>query len=361
MNDASLTELLDEAYCCAMGGELDRATEAVAAARRWPALRDGSLESMDVMLVEGVVHTYRGETDAARDRLRRVIALASLLPQSEAPLQAWAWLALLDYNQGEVLSAADALAKACAQPERAGPRTRMRASVNAALLCEYAGLAGPARAWVAVARWVAPQCRVPGIMSLLVYGIGAARVMEASIADLRSAIPPSTADELLLQVQSAIHYDAAAGVTTQPTLHLLAHATALRLAKRPAEAIPLLERFLLEDALSAETDRLSARLELLTCQVQCNVELNLQHAVSWLECSVLQFVDPGERAHALLLLNELWTRAGLPHTDQWLDRAGIELAHHDADRSALAQRLATLGLIAAPPAWALPGTPTTTR
>lgn len=355
MNDATLTELLDEAYRCAMGGELERATQAVAAARQWPALRDGSLESMDVMLVEGVVHTYRGETDAARDRLRRVVALATLLPQSEAPLQAWAWLALLDYNQGEVLSAADALAQACAQPERASPRTRMRASVNAALLCEYCGLASPARDWIALARSTAPACGVPGIMSLVIYGLGAVRVMEAAIADLRCPIGTEEADRLLLQVQSAIHYDAGAGVHAQQTLHLLVQATALRLARRPGQAVPLLERFLATDAQSSALDRLSARLELLVCKLQSGAELELELVTRWLEDSAPQFVDPGERAHAYLVLHELSLRgAGLSQCE-WLAKANLEFSLHDEVRAALAARLTTLGLTTVPPAWAQHG------
>lgn len=355
MNDASLTELLDEAYRCAMSGELERATEAMAAARRWPPLREGSRESMDVMLVEGVVHTYRGETDAARDRLRRVIALGTLLPQSEAPLQAWAWLALLDYNQGDVLSAAECLARACAQPERAGPRTRMRASVNAALLCEYAGLSAPAREWVAAARWVAPNCGVPGMTSLVLYGLASVRVTEAAVENLRSPVSPAEASALLMQVQSAIHYDMGARVAAQPALHLLVQAMALRLAGRPDEAIPLLERFLAEDSLTADTDRFSAQVELIASMILDRPDYASLETMDWLERHAHLLVDPGERAHAYTLLNVLGDRMRTGRPANWSQRAAAELVDHDARRSALAERLIALRLTTVPPAWAVPG------
>ncbi|GAB4043291.1 MAG: hypothetical protein Fur0014_15870 [Rubrivivax sp.] len=361
MNDASLTELLDEAYRCAMGGELERARQAVAAARQWRPVAKGSAESMEVMLVEGVVHTYCGETDAARDRFRRVIALGPLVPQSEAPLQAWAWQALLDYNQGQVLAAAESLARACAQPERAGPRTRMRASVNAALLCEYSGQRTAAKSWVAAARRAAPDCGVPGLTSLVVYGLAAVRVTEAAVDNLRSKVAPSNASALLMQVQSAINYDTAVGVVAQPTLHLLVQAMALRLADRPTEAIPLLEEFVATDRLTAETDRLSARVELIACQLQADPHFHSAASAEWLERSARSLVDPGERAHAYLLLNELCMRAKVVPSEDWAAKASLELSQHDTRRSALAGRLGELGLTTVPQPWAVPATAVSNR
>lgn len=351
-----LSALVEGAQRHAWSGELDQAEAMVARARLCRPLREGAWESVEVMLVEGVVHTYRGEVDAARDRFRRVAALGALLPASDAAAQAWGWQALLDYNRGDVLAAADCVGHACAAPERARPLTRLRVAVNATLLCEYAGLSGAARGWLAAARGVAPLCQLPSVTGVIAYDLAAVRLGEAAVQHLRRPTPPDTAHALLLQVRSAIHFDAATGARVQASLHDMLQAIALRLLGRPAEAIVLLERFVGQTQGIAEADRLSARLVLAACRLDLDPGHPEPLPAADLDAAMHLLDDPGEHAQAADLRARLADRVGdSDQAGRWRDRADEALARHDERRGRLAERLAALALTAVPPAWAVPG------
>lgn len=353
-----LSTLVEGAQRHAWSGELDQADAMVARARLCRPLREGAWESVEVMLVEGVVHTYRGEVDAARDRFRRVAALGALLPASDAAAQAWGWQALLDYNCGDVLAAADCVAHACADPGRARPLTRLRVAVNAALLCEYAGLSGAARAWLALARSVAPMCQLPSVTGVIAYNLAAVRLGEAAVQHLRRPTPADAARALLLQVQSAIHFDAATGAQVQAPLHDMVQAMALRLLGQPADAIPLLERYIVQARCVADADLLSAQVELAACRLAADPPHDHPALAADLEAALWQLADPGERALAADLLGRLAERGhDADAAGRWRTVADAFLAEHDARRAALADRLGALALTVVPPAWARPGIP----
>lgn len=354
-----LSALVEAAYRHALSGRLAQAEALVVQARQCRPLREGAQESVEVMLIEGVVHTYKGEVDAARDRFRRVAALGTLMPAgSDAAAHAWGWQALLEYNRGDVLAAADCVGRACADPARARPLTRLRVAVNAALLCEFAGQQGAARGWLAAARTVAPACGLPGITGVIAYDLAAVRLNEAAVQHLRRPTPPDEARALLLQVRSAMHFDAATGVQVQAPLHDIVQAMALRLLGQPAEAIPLLERYIAQARCVAEADLLSAGLELADCRLAADPAHHDPALEADLEAALQQLADPGERAHAADLLGRLARRRGdTGAATRWHALADEALALHDTRRAALADRLAALALTVVPPAWARPGMP----
>lgn len=352
-----LSALVEAAYRHALSGRLVQAEALVVQARQCRPLREGAQESVEVMLIEGVVHTYKGEVDAARDRFRRVAALGTLMPaDSDAAAHAWGWQALLEYNRGDVLAAADCVGRACADPARARPLTRLRVAVNAALLCEYAGQQGAARGWLAAARAVAPACGVPGITGVIAYDLAAVRLSEAAVQHLRRPTPTDAARALLLQVQSAIHFDAATGVQVQAPLHDIVQAMALRLLGQPADAIPLLERYIAQARCVAAADLQSAQVELVACRLAADPAHDHPALETDLEAALWQIADPGERAHAADLLGRLAERRrDADAAGRWQAVADAFLAEHDARRTALADRLAALALTVVPPAWARPG------
>lgn len=354
-----LSALVEAAYRHAWSGQLAQAEALVVQARQCRPLREGAHESVEVMLIEGVVHTYKGEVDAARDRFRRVAALGTLMPAgSDAAAQAWGWQALLEYNRGDVLAAADCVARACTDPARARPLTRLRVAVDAALLCEYAGLQGAARGWLAAARSVAPACGVPGITGVIAYDLAAVRLSEAAVQHLRRPTPAEAARSLLLQVRSAIHFDAATGAQVQAPLHDMVQAMALRLLGQADQAIPLLERYIAAARCVAEADLLSARVELAACRMAADPAHGDATLEADLEAALWQLADPGDRAHAADLLGDLAGRRGDADTAaHWHAAADAFLAEHDARRAALADRLGALALTAVPPAWSVFGTP----
>lgn len=357
--EMTLPALLDACYRHAVSGELAQAEALVEQARRHRPLREGARESVEAMLVEGVVHAYQGEVDAARDRFRRVIALGTLVPADDLPELAWAWQALLDYNRGDVLAAADAVGRACARPERARPRTRLRAAVDAALLCEYAGLGGAARGWMAAARLAAGEAGIPAVVGVIAYDLAAVRLTEAVVEHLRRPTSEDAARALLLQVRSAINFDAATGSRVQAPLLDMVQAIALRLLGQVEAAIPLLERFVAQARDVAEADRWSARVELLACRMQladgpCDPAWRAE-----LEAALPQAMDPGECAHICRLLARWHEAAGqnVPAL-AWNARFEQALADHDARLLRLCDRLAALALTSVPPAWARPGAST---
>lgn len=359
--DMTLPALLEACYRHAVSGELAQAEALVERARRCPPVRTGSLESLEAMLVEGVVHTYKGEVDPARDRFRRVAALGALVPAGDLPELAWAWLGLLDYNRGDVLAAAEAVARACAQPARARPRTRLRTAVVAALLCEYAGLGGAGRGWLAAARLAATEAGIPAVVGVIAYDLAAVRITEAVVEHLRRPTPEDRGRALLLQVRSAINFDAATGARVQAPLLDMVQAIALRLLGQVDEAIPLLERFLAQAHEVAEADRWSARVELLACRMHGQPGPFDPAWRAELESALPHALDPGEQAHVFSLLAQWHDAAGDPvQAGAWRARFDAAFAEHDGRLLRLCDRLAALALTSVPPAWLQPGSSTPT-
>jgi tetratricopeptide (TPR) repeat protein len=348
----SVEDLLDEAYRLGMAGALDAAEEALERARRFELVRSGSSRSVHVMLTEGVIATYRGDAEAARGRFQRVIALQPLVHDADMQAHAWGWLALHEYNAGRLLAAAEAAARACEQPVQARPRTRLRAATDLAVLCEFAGLDGPARDWLQAAKVAAAQCQVPGLSGLIVYDLAAVRVNKAMVEHLRAPIGAPQAQALLLQVGSAAHFDAATGHRAQSALHDLVGAIALRLAGRAAEAVQRLERFLAGAQHVGAAERVSARIECIACRTAADPGHADAADLAFLEAEADRLAEPGERAHAYSLAATLAERAGAQDPGPWRAKARDALAQHDRDRMQLAERLAALGLATVPPAWA---------
>jgi hypothetical protein len=360
-DDRSVAELLELAYRRAMTGDLDGATTALTQAREFRPLRQGSAESMEVMLLEGVILRSRGDLGLARDRLRRVIALAPLVPNSNAPAEAWGWLSVMDYSVGDVEAAADALVRACAGPERAPPRTVLRAAVSAAILCQCAGLVPAAQAWLGTAREMAPRCGVPALMWLVVRALAATRASEAVIHHHRTPLSDAEARALLLQVQSAINYDAARGHAVRETVHDIMMAIALRINKRPAEALTLLEQTQARGGskLTAD-DRIALRSEAIACRLLLDAGYTDPQEVEFLLARQQDTTDPGERADLLFLLAELIRRQGGSAeeiADNWVQQADTSLDVYQRRLAELAANLHERGLTTVPPAWRTPESP----
>jgi tetratricopeptide (TPR) repeat protein len=353
-DDTSVAELLELAYRRAMTGDLDGATSALTQVRELTPLRQGSAESMEVMLLEGVILAFEGNLEPARDRLRRVVALGPLVPHSNAPTEAWAWLSIFAYYADDDDGAVDALVQAVAQPHRARPRTILRASLNGAWLGESAGLPEVAAAWLAAARLAAPRCGVPALMGVVVFSLAAVRVSRAAIGHLRTPTTPDDARSLLMLVQSTVHYDAARGYKQKADAHDMMRAIVLRLAGRAAEALPIVERLLGSDTGLRPGERVAIRLEHISCRLLTDPSFVDAAEADFLRAYEASAANAGERADALFLLAELDRRLGGGMHDNLRQRANESLALHEQRMADLADRLCAQGLTTVPPAWASP-------
>ncbi len=342
------------AYQRAVCGDLDEATRLVQAVRAAAGVFQAPVVVAEAMLVEGVIATYRGDLRHARDRLDRVAAFVDRLPGADLAPLARGWRALVAYNESRLADCAALLARALQDlpPRAASPRTRLRLATVASLLCAQAGADDAARGWLLAARLAATALEVRGALSPVIFDLAVASLERCCFERLRGMLDPQRAEEALLRVRSAIHYDAAAGVGAQASLHLLALGIALNLSGRHADACIPLTSFLdapptsrPEDGLRARTELAAARLALDPAPLDDTLRQSLASGLGGL-------TDPVERASLLsVLVADQARRPEVGDAPAWARTLGDELDRRHAENVELGGRLEALQLLEVPADW----------
>lgn len=347
-----LKALIARAYVAATLGDLDQADALVAQARASGALAHDVACTAQVMLVEGVAAIYRNDAPRARERLLRVDLFGGQLGASELSALAKGWLALLEYNAARFEEAAGLLAPTVGGADPPTDRVRLRAATLLSLLCEYAGASDAAAQWLLAARLAASSMGIAGALSTVLFDQAVAAIDSYRIGRLRAALDAHKARELLLRVESALHYDAGAGVGALPALHRLALGMALNLCAEHARAAEELRRFTAATPDPHAAGWICAQAELAVAELALADGPLPAPIVACLQAALELPTDAGERAVLQNVLAEHCRRSGqAAQARAHAMQRQRELQEHAQQAERLRTGLAACGLLAVPSHW----------
>lgn len=299
-----LGRAVGKAYLSAISGRLLDAQSLVQHIRASVEFLQSPLLVAEVMLVEGVIAVYTGNLSYAKSRLDRVVAFADSAASVELASLARGWLALLSYNDGSVVDSARHALRALGCGTRPSSRTRLRLSTILSLLCAYAGQDSHARTWLLAARIAASELGAQGALSSVIFDLAVATLDRCYFSKLSGFLGAAEARQALIQVKSAMSYDAGAAVDVQRSLHALALGTALNLNRQFTEAREVVLEFLDSELVSRPGDRICGKTELAVSLLGVDplpIDDRMDSEL-WAGLGVLS--DPTERAAILSVLIE---------------------------------------------------------
>jgi len=352
LNTADLTTMTYRSYLAATSGLLCEAQSIIQEVRSEPTFLSTPSLVVEVILVEGVVAIYRGDLEHAKSRLSRVVAFCEQSPLNDLTALARGWLALIAYNDGAVVESAHLVARGLECPAELSSRARLRLSTIASLLAAYVGLDEVAKRWLLSARIAASELGVRGSLSSVAFDLAVAALDRCSYDRLRGQLSSSAAEDVLIRVTSAKGYDAGAGSTLQPSLHVLAYGMALNLCGRYTEAQGEIRKFLGSEPASRYGDSICAKSE-LALAILGSQDLPLEDSMEvelWSALSRLR--DPVEKGALIAVLSESNMRRGLVDRamgmkvlldEQIKVRMGLELELSDV--------LSAAGMMSPPSDW----------
>lgn len=311
MNTAPLGTMTHRSYLAATSGRLEEAQTIIQEIRSEPAFLSTPWLVAEVILVEGVIAVYRGDIEYAKGRLTRVVAFCEQSPLNDLTALARGWLALIAYNDGDVVESAHLVARGLEFHAELSARSRLRLSTITSLLSAYVGLDEVARKWLLSARIAASELGVKGALSSVAFDLAVAALDRCSYDRLRGQLSANAAADVLVRVNSAKGYDAGAGSTLQPSLHMLAHGMALNLCGRYAEAREQILHFLRTEPTSRYGDSVCAKSELALANLGAR-DFPLEDAMEMELWSALsRLSDPIEKGSLIAVLIESNMRRGL--------------------------------------------------
>jgi tetratricopeptide (TPR) repeat protein len=275
------------------------------------AIEENAKDAIEVMLVEGVIRIYTGKIPDGVDRFRRVIAIGEAIGSENLTNLGRAWFSLVCYNEGKILEAGDLLVQATRFVGFSEPRTILRISTVAGLLCEYAGYEKAASSWLSAARIAVQNIGIPGVLSSVIYDMAVAAIDTSALRKMLGQLTSTEAAQLLLRVKSAVNYDSGAGVQVQSSLHWLALGMAFNIAENYLEAEKSLQIYLQTVPESRSADRICASVELAIAQAGRGGPCISSSLVSEIERGIGILIEPTERALALEVLAKNHERSGL--------------------------------------------------
>jgi hypothetical protein len=298
----SLASIVSDAYLSALAGNLSGASASIRAVRSQFAIENNSSLTAEIMIVEGMIHIYSGRSGSGVERLTRAVAISDSAGHENLASLARGWLAVVHYNEGNVIAAGKALLEALRCAESADARTCLRVSTIAGVLCEYSSLGRAASAWLMAAQVAARRMAIPGVLSSVVYDLALAAIDSASARKLTGKLDREDARRLPLRVMSALNYDANANVGVHRDLHWLVLAMAYNLCEDYLQAELSLDRYFGGASSFRAADDVCARVEYAIARSkggELEVEANL---IEEIRVGLDLLVEPIERAMALDVL-----------------------------------------------------------
>jgi hypothetical protein len=350
MDDLRL--IIGAAYLDALSGDLDGASQGVERVRSKCSIESSASMAAEVMLVEGVIHVYSGRTLAGVERLRRAVAIGDSATLRNLAALARGWLAVVYYNDGDVISAGGILSEALCFAEYADARTCLRVSTVAGGLCEYSGLGKSAANWLTVAQGAARRMAVHGVLSSVVYDLALAAIDSAAARKLVGTLSASEARSLPLRVRSALNYDSTANVGVHRDLHWLILAMAYNICADYSEAESCLELYAKGASSFRAADRICACIELAIAKSKGG-ELDFDpELIEDIENGLGLLVEPTERAMAYDILSINYQRQGLDCESEFMrNRYFLEINRRTEIASSLERLICEGPLVTPPLAW----------
>jgi len=200
-----------------------------------------------LMCLEALLLYFRDLNPMSRDRLARASVLAKGSRDPSLVALTSSWLAHVDFNLNKFESMADALIE-CASA--AGPddaEADCRAAVVLGDACMYVGERNRARRWYERARQSAIKIGDQASIGALTYNPAALHVASLRLRSLQEDVPAQELTLAATEVQSAINYQIAAGLSSLDHLLHTAKVGILVLERRFAEVAKLGREILKEE------------------------------------------------------------------------------------------------------------------
>ena len=294
-----------------------------------------------VMLTEGILKYYSGETDLGIDRLLRAHAVAAASPNCVARPTCAAWLALYYLNTRRfdemIASLREALQLATIDDHQA----RGRAALVVADAFHLGGRFDLARPWYEMARQHATKEGDASAISAILHNVTAFRACNVKLADALGTHLPDEAQRATMEANSAAAYDRAVG--TRSLASYLPHVTAqiLIVEGKYKDAMLALS--------SIDVESLPRRahavhyVDLATCALNLGDRPLLGRAVAFAEESLKQATDADDVIYACCRLASIHEAAGDEgRVAQFRTRASAETDAYRSVQDQLVSKLARM-------------------
>ncbi|RVT51603.1 hypothetical protein [Rubrivivax albus] len=352
MNPKHLGTLLHQAYGSCITGNVRQARSTILEIRRNFVIEKSPVHAAETMLIEGVLSLYSGEIDSGCDRLRRAIAIGQFFPGTDLSQVACGWLSLACYNAGDIIKSAEYVGTSLESGEVKSQRARLRISTTAANLSEYAGLPDAARRWNAASRRAATALGIPGVLTSVIFSMAVASLDASQRKRFNNVLSDEDAQETLGIVQSAIGYDARAGLGAQPNLHRLALGMSFSICGRYREALNALQCYLEDANGSRQEDAVCGFVEFALAEMNLSRQPLAQDLLQKLEAIGVKLREPLERAAWLSALEDHYVLVGDIVRAQAYCKEKIDaLEHRERLSSELSKLLERKNLMSPPAEW----------
>ena len=220
-------------------GRLDAARHELAALHAHHGGRADAVVSAWLHLADGLVQHCGGSRPAARDKLRRAMALGSAAGAPHVQALSAAWLAQLACLDEDFASAARLLSRALATAGRDDHAARSRACLVAAQAWHWAGRLDLALPWYRRARLHATDEGDQATLAGLMHDMAWLRALQARRASLAGASCVDEARTVLAGTESVGHFGERIGMAALLASVRQLRAHALAMLERYGEAAPL--------------------------------------------------------------------------------------------------------------------------
>lgn len=194
-----------------------------------------------LMLAEGVLHYFKANTKDAYDRIRRAYGLAVAL-QTEAALPVCAaWMALVEFHDGEYIKMSSHIEEALTTARPEDHAAHARAALVLADAYHLAGSYTLARPWYEKARLRSADDGDNATLSAMLYNVAAIRASNVRLNDTFGVESSAEAHRAGMEIASSRHYDHAIDTHGLAFLSLLLRGLLATVSKKFEEALHLFE------------------------------------------------------------------------------------------------------------------------
>lgn len=192
-----------------------------------------------LMLAEGVLHYFAVNTKDAYDRIRRAYGLAVALQNESALPICAAWMALVEFHDGEYTKMSSHLEEALTTARADDHPAHARACLVLADAYHLSGSYSLARPWYERARLRSADDGDNATLSAMLYNVAAIRAANARLDDTFGVESPAEKHRAGMEIASSRHYDHAIDSHGLDFLSLLLRGLVKTLSRNFDEALNL--------------------------------------------------------------------------------------------------------------------------
>lgn len=187
--------------------------------RRDYKLHENARVMAKVMLIEGVVATYSGDTKVALDRMLRGLEISKAARISEMICLLNAWLASAYFNAGELIRSVNRAKLVVTDSSDEDVDARARAYGMLGVSCEICGLDDLAKDWFSRSRALIQGESDRAMLSATILNMAIARLSRRRFGMVFDRVPSDSSSLELLFMRSSKSYDSGASVSVQMHYH----------------------------------------------------------------------------------------------------------------------------------------------